>query len=104
MRRVIDGKIYNTATAYKVCDISPSGFSRGDFRYEDTYLYKSPKGTFFVAGEGGPMTRWAVPEGQGGRRSGSGIQIVSEDEAKSLVEQHGSDEDYEEAFGQPEEG
>jgi hypothetical protein len=104
MRKIVDGKVYNTETALQVCDISPSGFSRGDFQYEDTYLYKSPKGTFFVSGIGGPMTRWAQSEGQSGRRGGSGLEVIDIDEARALCERHGTAAEFEAAFGEPEEG
>lgn len=104
MRKIVDGKVYNTDTAMTVCDISPSGFHNGDFRYEDTYLYKSHKGTFFVAGVGGPMSRWAQAEGQNGRRGGSGLDVIDIDEARSLCERHGSAAEFEAAFGAPEEG
>lgn len=104
MRKVIDGKTYNTETAAEVCDISPTGVYSGDFRYEDTRLYKSPKGTFFIAGEGGPMSRWAQPEGQNGRRGGSGLYVIDTDEARSLCERHGSVDEFVAAFGEPEEG
>jgi len=104
MRKVIDGKVYDTKTADFVCDISPPGSNRGDFRFEDTGLYKSPKGTFFIAGEGGPLSRWAQAEGQNGRRSGEGLQLLEIEAAKVLCQQHGSVEDFTEAFGEPEPG
>ncbi len=104
MRKIIDGKAYDTTTATVVCDISPSGFSRGDFEYEESYLYKSPRGRFFIAGTGGPMSRWAQAEGQNGRRGGSGIEVLDEAEARGFCERHGSAEEFEAAFGVPEEG
>jgi hypothetical protein len=104
MRKVIDGKVYNTETATVVCDISPSGFYSGDFRYENTYLYKSPKGTFFISGTGGPLSRWAVPEGNNGHRGGSGLYVIDDDEARGFCERHGSASEFEAAFGEPEEG
>lgn len=104
MRKIIDGKAYDTKTASFICDVSPPGFYRGDFRYEDTGLYKSPRGRFFLSGAGGPLTRWAVAEGQNGHRGGSGICVLDEEEAKELCERYGSVSDFEEAFGDPEEG
>lgn len=50
------------------------------------------------------MSRWAMPEGDNGRRGGSGMELVTIEEAKEMCERHGSDKDYIEAFGQPEEG
>ncbi len=104
MRKVVDGKIYDTETAEVICDISPAGFHQGDFKWEDTCLYKSKAGTFFIAGGGGAYSRWAVSLGDNGRGPGSGLQVLAEAEARTLCEQHGSPDDYERAFGKPEEG
>ena len=61
MREVINGKVYDTKTAQQVCDITPLGLVNGrrDFTWEDTRLYRTAKGAFFIAGEGGPRSRWA---------------------------------------------
>ena len=104
MRRIINGKSYDTKTADFICDVSPTGFYQGDFRFENTGLYKSPRGTFFLSGHGGPLSRWSEPEGQSGRRGGNGIQVIDLDEAKALVARHASVETFTEAFGEPEEG
>lgn len=104
MIRVIEGKQYNTDTALVVCDISPSGFHQGDFAYEDSYLYKSKKGQFFVAGTGGPLSQWSEREGNSGMRGGSGLRLVDDDEARRLCERHGSTDEFVAAFGVPEEG
>ncbi len=104
MKRIVNGRVYNTETAEVICDCSPSGFYGGDFRVESTTLYKSPKGTFFIAGKGGPLSRWAEPEGQSGMRSGEGLRVLDEAEARELCERHGSEEDWLAAFGEPEEG
>lgn len=98
MKRIIDGKRYNTETATEVADVSPRGFYRGDFRYEDTRLYRTPKGRWFLAGEGGPMSRWSRSVGLNGYTSGEGIHVVDNDEARALLEQHGETEAIEEYF------
>lgn len=98
MQRIINGLKYDTSTADEICDISPSGFSSGDFNWEDTSLYRTKKGRYFLAGRGGAFTRWSVPIGQNGRGGGSGIQPVNEAEARSFVEQYASHR-FEELFG-----
>lgn len=103
MKRIIGGKVYNTETATFVCDVSPPHTGRSDFRYEDTGLYRTRKGAFFLAGEGGPMSRWSQSSGQNSWTGGKGIEAISTDEAKALVEQHGSARDWVECFGEPEE-
>jgi hypothetical protein len=99
MRRIIDGKRYDTSTATEICDCSPRGFYRNDFRFEDTQLYRTPRGSWFLAGEGGPMSRWARPVGLSGHTNGCGIQPLDADEARSMLERYGSAEDVEKYFG-----
>jgi len=100
MKRIIDGKRYNTETAECVCDCSPRGFYRGDFRYEDTQLYRTPRGNWFLAGEGGPSSRWARAAGLNSWTGGSGIQPLDADEARSMLERYGSASDVEQYFGE----
>ena len=103
MRKIIDGRVYDTDTARLVCPIHCS-YSQGDFNYEDTDLYKTGRGQYFLAGTGGPMTRWAQPEGSSGRRGGNGIMLIEILEAREIVEQNGTDEQWIAEFGEPEEG
>ena len=90
MKKIINGKIYNTDTATRignhVC------FIRGDFRFEDTDLYKTKKGAWFIGGEGGPLSRWSQPCGNG-QRGGSGIEVMTTGEALAWAEFAGIDAD-----------
>jgi len=89
MMRIIDGKRYNTDTAVKVADVgSPGMTSRSDHTYEDTYLYRTKKGAWFLSGEGGPRSRWGRSVGNSTIASGSGLQPITPDEARELLEQH----------------
>jgi hypothetical protein len=99
MKRIIDGKRYNTKTAEYICDVSPNGgyYSRNDFRWESTALYRTPKGNWFVSGEGGPMTRWSRSAGNM-KTGGEGIEPISADEARDLLERHNENELVEKYF------
>lgn len=99
---VIDGKRYSTETADCICDVSPSGWSSSDFQWHSTNLYCTPKGRFFLAGCGGPMSMWATPVGQNGYSGGSGIRLIDVEEAKRIVEQHGDERTWFKCFGEPE--
>ena len=44
------------------------------------------------------MSRWAQPVGQSGKCSGEGIQIITDEEARDLIEHHGKPEQVEEFF------
>lgn len=87
MKRVIDGKLYDTDTAEQIHYYS-SGHGAGDFKNYDEGLYKTSKGAFFLAGEGGPMTRYATPVPTGGMGGGSGIHVLTVEEAREWCESH----------------
>jgi hypothetical protein len=85
MKQVIDGKTYNTETAeeiFKYWNNHPAG----DLRYCEESLYKTKKGAFFIAGEGGPMTKYARPCGGNNVSSGEGIFVLSPKEALEWCE------------------
>ncbi len=92
MKAVIEGKKYNTETAEQICTLPGGAYSHSDFRHHNTDLYRTKKGTFFVAGEGGPLTMWVETHGSS-NRGGSGVRVVSTDEARKIMEEAGCDED-----------
>lgn len=104
MKKIIDGKRYDTETAEWLCDISQPYISRNDTTFDNTNLYRSPKGQYFVSGEGGARSCWAKPHGENGRGPGRGLRLIEETEARRLFELHGDQERYAEVFGEPEEG
>lgn len=98
MKRIVDGKRYDTATATEVADVSPRGFYGNDFRAEDTRLYRTPRGNWFIAGNGGALSRWSQSFGQSGRTNGSGLQPLESGEARELLERHGKTSAIEQWF------
>ncbi len=100
MLRIINGKRYNTETAIDVLALElPRVDSRSDFRWEDTEMYLTKKGQWFLAGQGNAMSRWARQSGSNTYGPGSGIQLISPDEARSILEDHGQTELIEQYFG-----
>jgi hypothetical protein len=88
MKTIIEGKTYNTETATKLGDVSRgSGCGPGDFNYDNTDLYITKKGTFFIAGEGGALSQWSRSCGNGSC-GGSGIRLVDKTDARDLFERH----------------
>lgn len=102
MKQVIDGKLYNTETAEEVGHYD-NALGCGDFRYIRESLYKTKRGRFFLAGEGGAMTKYSQGCGNNVRCEGSGIFPLGIEEAKEWMEAHGTTEEYIKAFGEPEE-
>ena len=94
MRRVIGGKVYDTEQAKRVCRFV-SEFGPSDFEYEVTELYITARGAWFLAGWGGPYSRWAVEAGRNAWTSGRGLQPIAPPEAQSFLEQNGTAEEFE---------
>ena len=86
MRAIINGKRYDTKTAEQIGDRSGDGHIT-DFRYWCESLYKTKRGAWFVAGEGGPMTRYARSTGQNSWCGSSGIRPLTPDEARTWLEE-----------------
>ena len=96
MKKIINGKTYNTETAEEVGHYW-NGLGTGDFRNISEKLYQTTKGAWFLAGEGGPMTKYARPCGNmtGG---GSNIFPLTKAEALEWLESYGETDAIEKHF------
>ncbi len=99
MRAITNGKKYDTTTAEHVASASYHG-SRSDFQWWSEDLYRKRTGECFVAGEGGPMTRYARAIDQNSWTGSSRVIPLTEPEAREWVERHADAETYEQLFGQ----
>ena len=101
MIQIIKGKKYDTELA-ETLGHEWNGLPINDFRYQEEVLYRTKKGQFFIAGEGGAMSQYSRPVGNmtGG---GNEIRLLTENEAREWLEKYGSIEEYEKVFT-PEEG
>ena len=86
MIKVINGKTYNTKTAARVCSVS-SPVSMSNFNWFSETLYRTPKGAFFIVGQGGPKTQWADVAEDRSRGYGAGLLLLESDEAREMMEQ-----------------
>lgn len=86
MRQIIGGKTYDTDAAEEIGHYW-NGLGTGDFRNISESLYRTKKGNFFLAGSGGPMTKYSRPVGNmtGG---GDGIIPMAKEEALAWAEHH----------------
>jgi hypothetical protein len=50
---------------------------------------RTHRGAYFLAGEGGPMSMWAEPDGSNGYTGGGGICVIDEDDARAHAERAG---------------
>jgi hypothetical protein len=97
MKKVIEGKVYNTETATLIHEWD-NGMYGSDFKRCEESLYRTAKGAYFTAGSGGPMSKYAVPVGSNGHGGGEGIEILTKKEALAWLESHGGDDAIEEHF------
>ena len=101
MKKVINGALYDTETAKLLGKDSYS--NRRDFRYWVETLYRTKSGKYFLHGEGGAMTKYAVSVGQNEWSSGEKIIPLDLESAQKWAEEHLDGDDYLAAFGEPEE-
>lgn len=102
MKKVINGKRYDTDTAREMASAS-STEGRSDFHWWEETLYRKSTGEFFLYGQGGPASRYAESCGQNQWSGGSRIMPVSLETAQKWAEEHLDADDYEEIFGAIEE-
>ena len=91
MRKVIEGKIYDTDTAEQVGYDSYSKY--GDFQYWCEELYRTQKGNWFLYGEGGAKSKFARAVGQNEIGGGNEITPFTRGDALVWLEVHNSDSD-----------
>ena len=101
MKKVIDGALYDTETA-KLLGEDSCGSPR-DFDHWCESLYRTKSGKYFLHGEGGALTKYAVSVGQNEWSGGEKIIPLDLDSAQKWAEEHLDGDDYINAFGAPEE-
>jgi hypothetical protein len=84
MKAIINGLRYDTEKAEFVGSAS-ADCGRTDYCWWQAGLYKTSAGRYFLAGRGGPNTRFATPI-SGGRTGGEKIIPMTKDEARAWAE------------------
>lgn len=97
MRKIISGKAYDTTTGKKIAE-KDNGYYCNDFNYACETLYKTPKGGWFLYGEGGASSAYASSVG---RDSGYGHSIIpkTQEEAAEWLSKNNFTDEYEACFG-----
>lgn len=99
MKKIINGKKYDTETAKAVGEWSNAGSWR-DFSHMEETLYRKKTGEFFLFGEGGPATKYAVSAGQNSWTGGEKIIPLTYENARQWAEEHLDADEYEAVFGE----
>lgn len=97
MRKIIDGKSYDTDTA-KLIGCQDNG-DYGSFDFMSESLYRKRTGEYFVHGEGGARSRYAESQGSGWWSNGEKIIPLDFASASSWAERHLTTAEYESEFG-----
>lgn len=101
MRQIINGKMYNTATATLVADHQYS--NRREWDYENEELYLKKNGEWFLFGEGGSYSKYRKKCDPNHWCGGEVIKPMTEQEARKWLEDNKCTSEYIEHFGEPEE-
>ena len=96
MKKIIEGKTYNTDTATELGHYW-NGLSTSDFHNVSEWLYMTKKGAFFLHGRGGAATGWGEACGDS-RTGGSDIRVMSERESLDWMSHYCDVEDTEKQF------
>lgn len=97
MKKVINGKVYNTETATEI-DTYSNSYYTSDFNYFSETLYKTKKGNYFIHGVGNASSKYSCSVGNNGRGGSSEIIPLSESEAMNWLEENGDPEIIEKEF------
>lgn len=101
MRKIINGKMYNTETAEQVATWTNGHYS--DFNFCCETLYRKRTGEYFIHGEGGAASKYAEPVDTNSWASGSSIKPITKDAARKWMETYAEVDEYIAEFGEPEE-
>ena len=98
MKKIINGKLYDTDTAHLVGEWDNQRY--GSFDYVAESLYRKRTGEFFLHGEGGARSRYATHCGNDSWSGDAAIIPLSWEAARQWAEEHLDADEYQAAFGQ----
>lgn len=98
MKKIINGKMYNTETASLVGK-HRHGYP-SDHQYYAEYLYVKTSREYFIFGEGGPASKYSQSCGSNSWSGGESILPIDISTAKIWAEQYLAADDYVNIFGE----
>lgn len=102
MKKIIGGKLYDTDTAKQI-GYNSYGDGPRDFSYWCEILYKKRTGEYFLFGEGGPMSRYAISTSENQWSGGQRISPMSYKSAQEWAQKNLNADEYMAEFGPVEE-
>lgn len=103
MKKIINGKLYNTETAERIDNWENMNDYR-NFNYFSETMYRKRTGEFFLHGEGGPASPYHERVDQNSYMGGERIRPLTPEEAREWAEEHMDADDYQRVFGEVSEG
>lgn len=103
MKKIINGKLYDTETAKEI-GCHSYGEGPRDFRHYTEILYRKRTGEYFIWGEGGPMSRYSKSVGMNEWTGSERITPMDYKAAREWAEEHMDADDYQAEFGEVSEG
>ena len=97
MKKIINGRLYDTDTAKELAAID-NGYGAGNAFYSKTALFQKKNGEYFIYGEGGPMSEYGDSVGYN-RTWGCRFEPVDEFDAQKWVEKNCDGDTYIDLFG-----
>lgn len=91
MKKIIDGRLYNTETAEEICSWS-NGYHSGDFYCTSETIYKKKTGEYFLYGRGGALSQYAEPFGSNWTAGETIIPFSREDFKEWALDKLSADE------------
>ena len=98
MKAIINGKRFDTDAPGSVKVAKASHGAPGDFTHVRETLYRTIRGTWFLAGCGGPASKYSRSAGQNCWSGGEKIIPLDPDAALSWLESEGNNEAIEKWF------
>lgn len=98
MKKIINNKVYDTATAKCVASWDNGVYGK-DFNRLAEALYLKKTGEYFLFGEGGPMTQYAISRGDNEWTGGERIIPLTYDTAREWAQEKLDGSEYEAIFG-----
>lgn len=102
MKKIINGKLYNTETAKKCGEHEPNPY-RSDFSWYCESLYQKKTGEFFLHGDGNAASKYSKSCGLNEWSGTEVIKPMTYEEAQKWAEKHLDGDEYIRIFGDPEE-
>lgn len=95
MKKIINGRLYDTSTTTELGNWEKD---YREFSYIQETLYRKKTGEYFLHGEGGAASKYAVAIGQNNWSGGEKIIPLTADAAQKWAEEHLTADEYMEIF------